>query len=223
MLIDVIVPSVSAVRVAPIAAASVLSLLSVLVYQVARRAAGHTPMAREYPVSLMEQVGPALSAHSSRVAEFSQAIVRALGCRSEEAELIIAAARLHDIGKSMVPADVLNKPGPLTPAEWSVMRAHAEIGADALQNCPAFTRLAALVRHHHERWDGGGYPNRLRATDIPLGARIIAVADSFDAMTSDRPYQRGMRAADAVAVLRQGRGTQWDAVIVDTFVDCLPY
>ncbi|HVA92528.1 MAG TPA: HD-GYP domain-containing protein [Chloroflexota bacterium] len=204
------------------AVAGALSVFAVLTYHVVRRAACHPPMAREFPVAMMARVGPALSAHSSRVAEFSEVIVRALHCRGEDADLIIAAARLHDIGKSKVPTDVLNKPGPLTPAEWEVMRAHAEIGANALQDCPAFAKLAAIVRHHHERWDGRGYPHHLRATDIPLGARVIAVADSFDAMTSDRPYRRGMRAAEARTVLRLGRGTQWDAVIVDTFLECLP-
>ncbi|HEY8284485.1 MAG TPA: HD-GYP domain-containing protein [Chloroflexota bacterium] len=217
MMISLILSAAPPILLAPAA-----SVLAVLTYQVARRAAGHSPRAREVPVAMMARVGPALNAHSSRVAGFSEAIARALDCRNEDADLIVAAARLHDIGKSRVPSAVLNKPGPLTQAEWEVMRAHAEIGANALQDCPALARLAAIVRHHHERWDGRGYPHHLRATAIPLGARIIAVADSFDAMTSDRPYHRRMRAEEAANVLRQGRGTQWDAVIVDTFLGCLP-
>jgi len=220
-MITLILSTAPPILLAP-AAATAFSALAVLAYQAAHRAGGYSPMAREIPTAMMARVGPALSAHSSRVAEFSEAIARALECRSEDADLIVAAARLHDIGKSRVPAAVLNKPGPLTQAEWEVMRAHAEIGANALQDCPAFAKLAAIVRHHHERWDGRGYPHQLRATTIPLGARIIAVADSFDAMTSDRPYHRRMRAEEAVNVLRQGRGTQWDAVIVDTFLECLP-
>lgn len=221
MMISLILSAAPPIVLAP-AAATAFSALAVLTYQAARRAGGYSLMTREVPAAMMARVGPALNAHSSRVAEFSEAITRALKCQREDADLIIAAARLHDIGKSRVPAAVLNKPGPLTQAEWEVMRAHAEIGANALQDCPAFAKLAAIVRHHHERWDGHGYPHQLRATTIPLGARIIAVADSFDAMTSDRPYHRRMRAEEAAKVLRQGRGTQWDAVIVDTFLKCLP-
>ncbi|HVC79680.1 MAG TPA: HD-GYP domain-containing protein [Chloroflexota bacterium] len=222
MMISLILAAAPPILLAP-AAASAFSALAVLTYQAARRAGGHIPMAREMPVTMMAGVGPALTAHSRRVAEFSEAIARALDCRGEDADLIVAAARLHDIGKSRVPAAVLNKPGPLTQAEWEVMRTHAEIGANALQESPAFAKLAAIVRHHHERWDGHGYPHQLRATTIPLGARIIAVADSFDAMTSDRPYHRKMHAEEAAKVLRQGRGTQWDAVIVDTFLKSLPH
>jgi HD-GYP domain-containing protein (c-di-GMP phosphodiesterase class II) len=134
------------------------------------------------------------------------------------AELIIAAARVHDIGKIGIPDRVLNKPGMLTAEERAIMETHPERGADLLRRYPDFAQGVEIVRHHHERWDGTGYPYRLKGTDIPLGARIVAVADSFDAMTSDRPYRPALPVRKAVEILRAGRGEQWDAVIVDAFL-----
>ncbi len=185
----------------------------------------HTLQARErtsaaiaYMTSLMEQTDLHTSDHACRVTEFSEQILQAFDRPIPDAALIVAAARMHDVGKSRVPAELLNKPGPLTPEEWEIMRAHAVLGAEAIQSHPDFAPIAEIVMHHHERWDGCGYPHQLRETEIPLGARIIAVADSFDAMTTDRPYQRAMAVHEAADVLRAGRGTQWDATVVDTFL-----
>jgi HD-GYP domain-containing protein (c-di-GMP phosphodiesterase class II) len=113
---------------------------------------------------------------------------------------------------------VLNKPGRLDPEERAVMETDAERGAELLRRYPDFARGVGIVRHHHESWDGTGYPHRLAGRSIPFGARVIAVADSYDAMTSDRPYRRGMSVARAAAILREGRGQQWDAEIVDAFL-----
>jgi putative nucleotidyltransferase with HDIG domain len=161
---------------------------------------------------------PYTGGHSRRVTEYSAAILRELGLHGPEVALIVAAARVHDIGKIGTPDAVLNKPGKLTPEERAVMEEHPVTGATLLKRYQDFTRGVALVRHHHERWDGTGYPDRLKGTEIPFGARVIAVADSFDAMTSDRPYRAGMPVGKAAAILRAGRGQQWDAALVDALL-----
>lgn len=161
---------------------------------------------------------PYTGGHSRRVNELCHEILNALPLRGLEADLILSAARVHDIGKISVPDEVLRKPGTLTPEERKLMEAHVEIGAQLLQGYKDFARGKEIVRHHHERWDGGGYPAGLREMEIPLGARVIAVADSFDAMTSDRPYRRAFSTEKAMQILREGRGTQWDARIVDAFL-----
>lgn len=159
--------------------------------------------------------------HSHRVAELTVRLVCELGIAGTEAELIVAAARVHDIGKIGVPDYVLKKEGPLTSEERAVMEAHAELGAELLQRYPDFARGVEIVRHHHETWDGNGYPHRLRGEQIPLGARIVAVADAFDAMTSNRPYRPAISAERACAILLAGRGRQWDPAIVDAFLQSI--
>jgi len=156
--------------------------------------------------------------HSRRVTEYSAAILRELGLQGDEVTLLLSAARVHDIGKIGVPDAVLNKPGPLTAEERAIMQSHAEKGAELLRRYADFTRGVAIVLHHHESWDGTGYPHGLKGTNIPFGARVVAVADSFDAMTSDRPYRRGMPLERAVSILRDGRGRQWDAALVDALL-----
>jgi putative nucleotidyltransferase with HDIG domain len=161
---------------------------------------------------------PYTGGHSRRVADLCGKILRELPRSGPEVDLILLAARVHDIGKIGVPDYVLNKAGPLTPEESMLMKAHPERGADLLMRYPAFSRGVDIVRHHHERWDGEGYPHRLQGTDIPFGARVISVADSFDAMVTDRPYRRAMSLDRAAAILREGRGKQWDPVIVDAML-----
>jgi len=160
--------------------------------------------------------------HSRRVTEYSAAILRALGLQGPEIDLIVTAARVHDIGKIGVPDTVLNKPGKLDPAERVIMEEHPVAGAALLTRYRDFARGVALVRHHHENWDGTGYPDGLKGAEIPFGARVIAVADSYDAMTSDRPYRAGMPIHKAASILRAGRGQQWDAAIVDALLRTLP-
>ncbi|HXT35503.1 MAG TPA: HD-GYP domain-containing protein [Chloroflexota bacterium] len=164
---------------------------------------------------------PYTGGHSRRVTEYSGAILRQLGIQGPEVTLIVAAARVHDIGKIGIPDAILNKAGRLTDEERLEMEAHPVYGESLLKRHADFARGTKIVRHHHERWDGAGYPDGLRGTDIPFGARVVAVADSYDAMTSDRPYRRGMSIQDAAAILQQGREHQWDAAIVDAFLRAL--
>ena len=164
---------------------------------------------------------PYTGGHSRRVTDYSAAILRALGLHGPEIDLIVTAARVHDIGKIGTPDAVLNKPGKLTPEERAIMEQHPVAGAELLARYRDFARGIALVRHHHESWDGTGYPDGLAGAEIPFGARVIAVADSYDAMTSDRPYRKGMPVPQAAGILREGRGQQWDAQIVDAFLRTL--
>jgi len=161
---------------------------------------------------------PYTGGHSRRVTVYSAAILHELGLHGPEIDLIVTAARVHDIGKIGTPDAVLHKPGKLTPEERAIMEEHPVNGAELLARYRDFARGVALVRHHHESWDGTGYPDRLKGAEIPFGARVIAVADSYDAMTSDRPYRAGMPVAQAAAILHAGRNQQWDATIVDAFL-----
>jgi HD-GYP domain-containing protein (c-di-GMP phosphodiesterase class II) len=135
--------------------------------------------------------------------------------------MILAAARVHDIGKLGLPDDLIHQKGSLTPEEKALMASHAERGADLLLRYPDFARGVDMVRHHHEHWDGSGYPYRLKGKDIPLGARIIAVANEFDAMTNDRPHRHALPVDRAASILRDGRGIQWDPAIVDAFLQSI--
>lgn len=164
---------------------------------------------------------PYTGGHSRRVAELTTHTLRELDVRGPEAELITWAARIHDIGKIGIPDHILNKSGPLLPDERAIMETHPVRGAELLARYPDFARGVAIVRHHHEQWDGNGYPGRLRGTDIPFGARVVAVADSYDAMTTKRPYRQAMAVEKAVLILQQGRGQQWDAEVVDAFLRAL--
>jgi HD-GYP domain-containing protein (c-di-GMP phosphodiesterase class II) len=126
---------------------------------------------------------------------------------------------LHDIGKVGVPEAVLCKPGPLDEAEWTVMREHPSIGAQIVSPIRFLAGAVEIVQSHHERWDGGGYPKGLRADEIPLAARVFAIADSFDAMTSDRPYRVAMPVEQALEEVREGAGSQFDPTVVRAFLD----
>jgi HD-GYP domain-containing protein (c-di-GMP phosphodiesterase class II) len=161
---------------------------------------------------------PYTGGHSQRVAKGTAAILNSMGLNGPEVDLIVSAARVHDIGKIGIPDYILNKPGKLEPDEEAIMQTHPDRGADLLNRYPDFVRGVEIIRHHHEAWDGTGYPQKLKGTDIPFGARVIAVADSFDAMTSDRPYRKAMPVSKAASILHQGRGKQWDAAIVDAFL-----
>jgi putative nucleotidyltransferase with HDIG domain len=131
---------------------------------------------------------------------------------------IEAAALLHDMGKLAVPEYILNKPGKLTATEFEKMKLHASVGADILSAIDFPYPVVPIVRHHHESWDGSGYPTGLKGTDIPIGARILAVVDCFDALTSDRPYRPRMSNADALKILLERRGSMYDPLVIDTFV-----
>ena len=164
---------------------------------------------------------PYTGGHSRRVAELSAQILRELHIFGVEADLILTTARVHDIGKIGIPDAILLKEGKLTAAERAIMQTHSARGAELLSRYQDFARGASIVRHHHERWDGGGYPDGLKGYEIPFGGRVIAVADSLDAMTSDRPYRKGMSMTRACSILREERGRQWDAEIVDACLRAL--
>lgn len=157
--------------------------------------------------------------HIRRVQQWALALASELGLSdSGQMRAIEAAALLHDMGKLVVPEHILNKPGRLTPGEFDKMKLHASVGADILSSVRFPYPVVPIVRHHHENWDGSGYPAGLRSVDIPIGARILAVVDCFDALTSDRPYRRRLSDGEAVTILLQRRGSMYDPLVVDTFL-----
>ncbi|MGE5442930.1 MAG: HD-GYP domain-containing protein [Bacteroidota bacterium] len=156
--------------------------------------------------------------HIRRVQTYASRLARACGvCDEQDLKAIQAAALLHDIGKLSVPDSILNKPGRLTAEEYERMKLHAPAGAAILAPICFPYPVVPIVRHHHESWDGTGYPDKLRAEAIPLGARIMAVVDCYDALTSDRPYRAAMDRDAALAILRDRRGTMYDPQVVDAF------
>ena len=161
--------------------------------------------------------------HIRRVQSASLQLARALGCTDEgQLHAIEAASLLHDLGKLAIPEHILNKPGRLSDAEYTTMKEHAKIGADILAGVDFPYPVVPIVRHHHENWDGTGYPDGLSGDQIPLGARILAVVDCFDALTSDRPYRRALSSRDAIAILQERRATMYDPAIVDLFMNMAP-
>jgi diguanylate cyclase (GGDEF)-like protein/putative nucleotidyltransferase with HDIG domain len=148
--------------------------------------------------------------HSEAVIAMSGAVARNLGCSPTEVARVKSAALLHDIGKVAIPDEILHKPGPLTDDEWKLMREHPVIGERILRVLPGLGGVARIVRHEHERWDGGGYPDGLAKDAIPLGSRIIIAADTYHAITSDRPYRAAASHATAVEELSRCAGSQFD-------------
>jgi len=177
---------------------------------------------RDLLLQILDERQPDLRTHTDHVADLAAATARELGLVGEPVDEVARAAEFHDIGKIAIPDSVLDKPGPLDDDEWELMRQHTIIGERILLAAPALRPVAALVRASHERWDGTGYPDRLAGNAIPLGARIVAVCDAFDAMTSDRSYRRAMPAALAIAELRLHAATQFDPHVVDAFIAALP-
>jgi HD-GYP domain-containing protein (c-di-GMP phosphodiesterase class II) len=157
----------------------------------------------------------ALEEHVDRVGELSSRVAVALGLPEQEARTIGLAGRLHDIGKIGIPRAILDKPGALDEQEWAHVRRHTVIGERIVLGDPALADTAPLIRSSHERVDGNGYPDRLRGASIPLGSRIIAVCDAFDALTSDRVYRRAIGTRAALTELRRNGGSQFDASVVE--------
>jgi putative nucleotidyltransferase with HDIG domain len=158
------------------------------------------------------------SSHIHRVQHYAMGLAKALGGLDEQTlKAIQAAALLHDTGKLAVPERILNKPGKLTTAEFETMKLHVDAGADILSSIDFPYPVVPIVRAHHENWDGTGYPNGVKGTDIPIGARILSVVDCYDALTSDRPYRVAMSDDEALAIIRARRGSFYDPAIVDTF------
>ena len=164
----------------------------------------------------LSEAGPA-PAHFNQVAQLARTTAERMGVPAAEIPVIARAARLHDVGKVAIPASILGKPGPLDPAEWETMRTHAEIGERILRAAPELSDAALLVRHHHERHDEAGYPDRLAGDRVPAGSRVITVCAAFTAMMKQRPYSDAITVAEAAAELRRCAGTQFDPDVVGVF------
>ena len=170
-------------------------------------------------VQVLQEREPGLSKQLRDVAELVRHVAIAMGIQGDELEKVVRAAELHDVGNVAVPDSILAKPGPLSEAEWGFMREHTIVGDRILSAAPALEDAAKLVRASHERYDGTGYPDRLRGDEIPLGARIVAVCDAFNAMTSDRPYRPALSVREALDELRRCGGAQFDPKVVHMFTE----
>ncbi|HXR29277.1 MAG TPA: diguanylate cyclase [Solirubrobacteraceae bacterium] len=183
---------------------------------------GRQPPARDQTRDVLMRIihakAPSLQVHSSEVAELCVRIGRRLGMSGEQLDELARAAELHDIGKVGIPDEILEKPGPLTVTEWEFMRQHTVLGERILSAAPALRPVAAIVGATHERWDGRGYPDGLAAAEIPLGARVIAACDAYEAMTSERPYSAAVEHRAACAELRREAGRQFDPEVVDVLL-----
>ncbi|HKB10060.1 MAG TPA: HD-GYP domain-containing protein [Vicinamibacterales bacterium] len=157
--------------------------------------------------------------HAHRVRRYATALARQSGITEESLlQAIEAAALLHDVGKLAIPDGLLDKPGPLTADEYARVKQHSAIGADLLGEVAFPGPLASLVRHHHENWDGSGYPDGQSGEQIPVGARVLAIADCYDALTSHRPYRRALSHDSAIAMIHERRGSMFDPELTDAFL-----
>ena len=218
----------------PLQALILLGPVPVILYMTFRHAMGraedeisHLGKVNNVYLAAIEALAHAIDAkdqvtsdHIRRVQDNSLSLAHSLGIRDDvQLQAIRAASLLHDVGKLAVPEHILNKPGKLTPSEFEVMKRHAPVGADILSMIEFPYPVVPIVRHHHENWDGTGYPDGLSGEQIPIGARILQVVDCFDALTSDRPYRPRMQTADALKILMDRRDVMYDRRIVDAFVE----
>jgi putative nucleotidyltransferase with HDIG domain len=207
-------PAALAVFLAP-------SGLTLLGLKQSARVEARTKQAVHALARMIEQRDHYTYGHSQRVADYAEQLARRMRMDQAQIELIREAAYLHDIGKISTPDGVLLKPGPLDACERAVMHDHAEHGYTILEQLPAFWEGAEFVRSHHERVDGTGYPRGLRGSELPLEVSVIAVADSYDAMTTDRVYRKALAPAAVRAELLRERGRQWHASVVDAFLEMI--
>ncbi len=166
----------------------------------------------------IEAKDPTTEGHCQRLAQHAEQLGRTLGFSGARLRILRMGATLHDVGKIAVPEAILDKPGALTADEYAIMQRHPVAGAAICAPLRSARDLIPAIRHHHERWDGTGYPDRLAGEAIPLDARIVAIVDSYDAMTSDRPYRRGLPVEKALAIMRENRGPQWDPTLLAIFL-----
>jgi HD-GYP domain-containing protein (c-di-GMP phosphodiesterase class II) len=170
-------------------------------------------------VQLLDLKDLTTGVHSSRMVEWAITISKLLDLSAEVTREVEIAAVLHDIGKIGVPDEILKKPGRLTPEEQAVMRKHPEYGWAVMKNIPGLETASLLILHHHEAWDGSGYPAGLREENIPLGSRVVAITDAFDAMTSDRCYRGALPVEEALSRLEKFSGRQFDPNMVSIFAE----
>jgi putative nucleotidyltransferase with HDIG domain len=169
-------------------------------------------------VETIEARDPYTKQHSSRVKNYAVLIAEAMECTQENIDILSVSGNLHDIGKIGIPDNVLLKPGKLTDEEYEIIKKHPVIGANIIGHFNMWTEEQKVIKHHHERWDGNGYPDMLKGEDIPLLSRILAVADTFDALTSDRSYRHKLEDSKATQIIRENSGSQFDSNIVDAFL-----
>jgi putative nucleotidyltransferase with HDIG domain len=188
----------------------------------------HEERAQRLYRETLASLSNALEAKDAVTSQHTEEVVRLAVSVAAELDLDLDAVRnvelgavLHDIGKVRVPESILNKPGPLTDEEWVVMQTHPEVGEHILRPIQSLNAILPIVRHHHERWDGAGYPDKLSGRAIPLGARIVAVCDAYRAMTEDRPYRAALSVEEARKELQEGAGTQFDGECVDALLRAL--
>jgi len=171
----------------------------------------------------IEAKDPYTRGHSNSVARYAEALAKTINLPEKEVERIRLGAILHDVGKIGIPESILAKSGPLTDEEWEIMKQHPEIGVSkVVKSIKSLKDLVPIIMHHHENWNGTGYPSKIQGEEIPLGARIVAIADAFHAMISDRPYRKALSLNKAISILKEGAGVQWDKNLVRKFVIIAP-
>lgn len=167
----------------------------------------------------LDAKSPHTAVHCVRVGRYAGLLAAAMGLPEAQVVQVERCGLLHDVGKVGIPEGVLEKPGKLTAEEWGLIKLHPVIGASVLRGCPSMVAILPAITMHHERWDGRGYPYGVTGADIPLEARIIAVGDAFDTMTSERPYKEPMPVEEACQRLREAAGTQFDPELVRFFLE----
>ncbi len=188
------------------------------VYQIMTDLESQTRKALVALADVIDARDPSTYHHSLGVTMYAEKIARQMGLEPDQVELIVSAARLHDLGKVGINDDMLYKPGRLSKEERERFQLHSEIGAGVVGSFPLFTQGKDLILYHQEHYDGGGYPRGLKGEEIPLGSRIIAVADAYEAMTSSRPYRQAMTSQQAIAELKANSGTQFDPLVVEAML-----
>ena len=169
-------------------------------------------------VETIEARDPYTKQHSTRVTHYAVSVAKAIGCSQEEIDVLNVSGNLHDIGKIGIPDDILLKPGKLTDAEYEIIKRHSSIGSNIIGHFNMWTEEEKIIKHHHERWDGRGYPDGLSGEEIPFLSRILSVADVYDALTSDRSYRKKLSDDVAIGMIRENSGSQFDPKIVDVFL-----
>lgn len=199
----------------------VVSLPLIAVYyslQMAEQVKQETRATIERLSDILDKRDAATEQHSQRVADHSALVCDKMGLPTDFRQTVVLAARIHDLGKIGIPDKVLFKPGRLNDEEWEIIKRHAADGADIVSGMKAYSAAVGIIRHHHERWDGKGYPDGLKGVDIPLGARIVAVCDTYDAMISSRPYRTGIEQSTVLEEIRRQSGAQFDPDVARAFL-----